>query len=41
MLVHDEKLRASYSELLNLLKEPILKPIVQAKKPIFSHVEPK
>jgi hypothetical protein len=41
MLIHDEKLRAPYSELINLLKEPIPKPIGQAKKPIFSHVEPK
>ncbi|CAK94914.1 unnamed protein product (macronuclear) [Paramecium tetraurelia] len=41
MLDHDEKQRASYNELLQLLNENIPKQIVQNKKPIFSYVEPK
>ncbi|CAD8132962.1 unnamed protein product [Paramecium pentaurelia] len=41
MLEHDEKQRASYNELLQLLNETIPKQIVQNKKPIFSYVEPK
>ncbi|CAD8070313.1 unnamed protein product [Paramecium primaurelia] len=41
MLEHDEKQRASYNELLQLLNENIPKQIVQNKKPIFSYVEPK
>ncbi|CAD8064539.1 unnamed protein product [Paramecium primaurelia] len=41
MLEHDEKQRASFQELLQLLSEPIPKQIVSNKKPIFSYVEPK
>ncbi|CAD8205883.1 unnamed protein product [Paramecium octaurelia] len=41
MLDHDEKQRASYNELLQLLNENIPKQVAQNKKPIFSYVEPK